>query len=234
MTALIFDIDDTMYERHTPFLQACRQVFGEEFGLDSRKLFRQFIKRGDEVFEASMNGTISVEEMRTLRIRRAMADFQTEITSSQALAFQDAYEWHQHHIHLSPQMERLFDWCGAQEYLLGIITNGTTEHQKMKYDALGLSRWFPVENLLITGDLGVSKPDPAVFTAAQKSLSLDPQTTWYIGDSYEHDVEAAHTAGWRTVWLDRENNQKYLPECVADHTVHTEEELFACIQGIKN
>ena len=234
MLSFIFDIDDTLYERRTPFLQACDKIFGSEFDLDSALLYKSFVKHGNTVFEDSMNGAISMEEMWTYRITRALKDFQIEISSQEALAFQNMYDWYQHHIALSDKFTELFDWCKEKEIILGIITNGTSDHQRMKFGALQLGRWFSEENLLVTGDVGVNKPDPAVFKEAEKRMGLNTKETWYIGDSYEHDIVGAKEAGWNAIWLDRDRKSESMPGCIADYVVHTEKELLECIQNLYN
>ena len=232
LPAFIFDMDDTLYERHVPFMQACNKIFGGKIDVDSRLLFQKFTRRGNEVFEASMNGTISMEEMWIYRIRHALKDIQIEISPQEALEFQRLYDWYQHHIELSGVMTELFGWCKEKGITLGIITNGTSEHQRMKFHALGLGRWIPEERLLVTGDIGINKPDPAVFQEAVRRMRLDLRETWYVGDTYEHDIAGAKAAGWNTVWLDRGKREEGLPGDAADETVHTEEELQACIRTI--
>lgn len=232
MFSLIFDIDDTLYERSTPFLKACDKIFGNELDLDMSLLFESFLEYGNEVFEDSMNGTISMEEMWIYRITRALKDFQIKISTEKALEFQNAYDWYQHHITLSDTITEMFSWCKEKEITLGIITNGTSKHQRMKFSALQLGRWFSEENLLVTGDIGINKPDLAVFQEAEKKMCLNRKETWYIGDSYEHDVMGANAAGWNTIWLDRDRKAESVSGCIADYIVHTEEELLGCIQDL--
>jgi putative hydrolase of the HAD superfamily len=51
------------------------------------------------------------------------------------------------------------------------------------------------EMVLDSHDLGVSKPDPAIFRLALERMSVAPSRTWYVGDSIFHDVGGATTAG---------------------------------------
>jgi putative hydrolase of the HAD superfamily len=51
------------------------------------------------------------------------------------------------------------------------------------------------ELVLDSHDLGVSKPDPAIFRLALERMSVAPSRTWYVGDSIFHDVGGATTAG---------------------------------------
>ena len=63
MKAFLFDVDDTLYDQLQPFQRAYLKMFGEPEGVDLERLFSQSRKRGDEVFEASQLGTISMEEI---------------------------------------------------------------------------------------------------------------------------------------------------------------------------
>ncbi len=57
--------------------------------------------------------------------------------------------------------------------------------------------------VLSSAELGVRKPDPAIFREALARLGADPQTTWFVGDSFANDVAGAHAAGLTPVWLSR-------------------------------
>ena len=43
--------------------------------------------------------------------------------------------------------------------------------------------------------VGVSKPDPAIFTFALEALRVDAADAWYVGDSRVFDLEGAEAAG---------------------------------------
>jgi putative hydrolase of the HAD superfamily len=55
----------------------------------------------------------------------------------------------------------------------------------------------------ISGVLGVSKPDPAIFHAALEGAGVAAPETVFVGDSPSADVEGARAAGLRPVLLDR-------------------------------
>ena len=56
---------------------------------------------------------------------------------------------------------------------------------------LGLARWIPEDLMIISGEVGSTKPDPGIFHTAQQRLSLPPQNLWMVGDSYTGDIEGA-------------------------------------------
>ena len=173
MPAFIFDIDDTLYDRLTPF----RLAYEEQYGAcrdenEMRVLFHAFIRRGNQVFEDAMAGQISMEEMYIFRFRQAAADFGQTVSRQEALDFQTAYQWQQNHIQLSPALEKLLALCRERGAFLGIITNGPSLHQRDKCRALGLSRWIGEEHILASGDIGINKPDPGIFREAMLRWQL--------------------------------------------------------------
>lgn len=44
-------------------------------------------------------------------------------------------------------------------------------------------------------EVGLAKPDPAIFVHALDRLGLDPAAAWYVGDSIFHDVGGGIAAG---------------------------------------
>lgn len=57
------------------------------------------------------------------------------------------------------------------------------------------------EFVIDSHEVGVKKPDPAIFTHALDRLDLQPSEVWYVGDSEYHDVGGARSAGLAAGWL---------------------------------
>jgi putative hydrolase of the HAD superfamily len=51
------------------------------------------------------------------------------------------------------------------------------------------------EFVIDSSDIGVAKPDPAIFRAGLERLGLAADRVWYVGDSLFHDVGGARAAG---------------------------------------
>jgi HAD superfamily hydrolase (TIGR01662 family) len=62
---------------------------------------------------------------------------------------------------------------------------------------------LPVENIGISADWGIAKPDPAFFGRIVSELELDPADIAYVGDRVDNDVEPAARAGMRAIWIRR-------------------------------
>lgn len=232
MLSIIFDIDDTLYHRQDPFCLAFDKVFPNRWDLDRTRLYKQFLKYGNALFEDSMAGRIPMEEMYMRRFQLALADFHASVTDQEALEFQSAYLWEQEHIKLNPAYRQMLENCRKSSIFLAIITNGPSKHQRLKYYALGLTEWIPEEAVIASGDVGINKPDVGIFHAAEQKWNLDLSRTYYVGDSYEHDILSSKSVGWHTIWLDREQQSLTEEHNAADYIAFTPEELSACITEI--
>ena len=60
-----------------------------------------------------------------------------------------------------------------------------------------------VDAVVISAELGVAKPDPAIFRAALDRLGAAAEGSVHVGDSLEHDVAGARAAGLEAVLVAR-------------------------------
>ncbi len=56
--------------------------------------------------------------------------------------------------------------------------------------------------LLVSCDLGIAKPDSAIFEQASRVAESDPSHCLFVDDTLEN-IEAAHALGFQTHWFDR-------------------------------
>jgi putative hydrolase of the HAD superfamily len=84
---------------------------------------------------------------------------------------------------------------------LGLLTNGAACLQREKLAASGLAGLFEV--VVISADVGVAKPDIALFRYALERLGAQPHETTMVGDSLRKDVNGALAAGINAIWVDR-------------------------------
>ena len=199
----LFDMDDTLYARSDPFLRAFRQTISDSGDYDPNALYRSFLARGHDLFEDAMSGRIPMNEMYIYRIRTAAASHGITVTDEQALVFQENYTWQMNHLRLGEPVRNMLEELSAMPVFLGIVTNGPSARQRMKYHSLGLSRWIRDDHLLASGDIGISKPNPEIFTLAAEKWQLDPARTVYVGDNYVHDIQCSAAAGWHSIWYDQ-------------------------------
>ena len=81
----------------------------------------------------------------------------------------------------------------ASPHPVGLITNGPSDIQRLKLEQSGLTGAFGRE--VISGELGIGKPEPSVFLGLLDGLGADPSASVMVGDSWERDVLGGLGAG---------------------------------------
>lgn len=200
--AIVFDVDDTLYDLAGPYRVAYAEVFASRYDLPVDELFKKSRVHSDEALELLSAGRIDEEDHKVLRVQWTLADWGVEVSREEALTFQRAYAQAQEHIALYPEAVEMLDDCAASGVPLGIISNGDAAHQHQKMLRLGLDRWFDEGHMVASGDVGAHKPAQAPFRAMEALLGSSGAGVWYVGDTYETDVIGSKRVGWSCVWVD--------------------------------
>ncbi|MNI53081.1 Pyrimidine 5'-nucleotidase YjjG [compost metagenome] len=100
------------------------------------------------------------------------------------------------------------DACKKEGYKLGIITNGYSHLQYRKIDLLELRHFF--DAIIVSGDLGIKKPDERIYRIALERLGASAEETVIVGDHPVNDIWGAAQLGIRGIWLLR--NHKWNEE----------------------
>ena len=134
------------------------------------------------------------------------------------------------HGQLANMAHRLFDdvqeilaAAGRARVPLALITNGASDDQREKLRALGIEQCFG--GIVISGEVGVAKPDPAAFAIALDALAVGPQGVWHVGDNLATDVAGARAAGLTAVWLNRTGRLRSEQEPAPDIEIRSLSEL---------
>ena len=89
---------------------------------------------------------------------------------------------------------------------VGVLTNGFSEQQRSKLEKLPEIA-ERAAFVVISEEVGVMKPDPALFDHVLEVASgalgtgLEARDVLYVGDSYHSDVLGGTGAGWPVAWL---------------------------------
>lgn len=87
----------------------------------------------------------------------------------------------------------------AEQYGVGILTNGFSETQQRKMNQFPALR-SACASVIICEEVGHLKPHPAVFAHATEQACVEPGEILYVGDSYTSDVKGSARAGWQIAW----------------------------------
>jgi FMN phosphatase YigB (HAD superfamily) len=181
----LFDLDDTLVDRHATF-----RLWAEEFvadhGLDDKALtwliFADAHSSGpkDRFFTTVRDEFNLAEPADQLwaQYRRRMPDLafcQTE--DLDALGRLSSAGWR-----------------------IGIVTNGMLDNQLGKIQRTGLAAL--VDAWCISDEVGIRKPDPEIFRiVAHRCGTSADHGGWMTGDDLTLDIAGGHAAGLQTIWL---------------------------------
>lgn len=195
---VLFDLDDTLLD-DTSATSAAVKALHDQLG--SNESLDQFRARWSSSlrhhFGRYVSGEISFDEQRRSRIRDAVQLALPDSAADQLFArYLAAYErsWA-----LFADVVPCFD--ALQGCVLGIVSNGDSRQQRAKLSRLGILDRFAC--VVLSGELGIAKPDRRIFSAACERCGIAAGDTIHVGDNFDLDVLGASGAGLRPVWLDR-------------------------------
>ena len=106
-------------------------------------------------------------------------------------------------LELYPDAEPTLRRLKEEGYKLALVSNAPSGTSKT-IESLGLSRYISV--IVVSGVVGVSKPNPEIFRIALRKVAARPSEALHVGDLYEADVAGARNAGLEGLLIDREGN----------------------------
>ncbi|WP_231950362.1 HAD family hydrolase [Allokutzneria albata] len=202
--AVCFDIDDTLVDYVTSSRRGLAALVGHD---DAWPLWERVTEMQ---LARYLTGEVDYETMRRERTRAFFAELGVELADSELAgreelrvqAMRAAWEVYE-------DVWPCLDWLRAAGLRIAAITNASGPLQRMKIADLGLSEVF--DHVIIAGELGVAKPDPAIFHTATVALGLPPEQVMHVGDRLDLDAVGARDAGLHGVWLDRGDSHAEVP-----------------------
>ncbi|MBN8193140.1 HAD family hydrolase [Bacillus sp. NTK074B] len=117
-----------------------------------------------------------------------------------------------------------------EKYQLLLLTNGSPHLQNTKLDKTPeLLPYF--QEIIISGDIGKGKPDPAMFQHALKRLHLHKDEVIMVGDNLNTDILGASKLGITTIWINR--HQQKPEQVYPDYEVKELHEVIDIVNNIK-
>lgn len=204
--ALIFDLDDTLFDFGTSEAIGLEHVYNVHFSAHIEKgpyLDTYHVINKDLWGKVDL-GQLSPVDVKLLRFQQLAEKNGLKIDHMAASMAYDTV------------MSESVIWLeGAEEaveifkphFKLGIISNSVNAIQVGKCHRAGVYRWC--QCVLISEQVGLAKPDPRIFRLACERLGVQPSETLMIGDSLSADYQGAMNVGMDFCWVNPE--QKPLP-----------------------
>lgn len=153
------------------------------------------------VGDAWMRGEVPGDEVPTEVWRRSLAQLGVTDPDAAALAFALHTSIESELFALYPEAAGVLTALKDRGIRTAVITNGPSGLQRAKLRAVGLAAGF--DAVVVSGEVGVQKPDAAIFAHALSMLEVAADEAVHIGDNQIADVGGARAAGLTAVWIDR-------------------------------
>ncbi|GAA0342890.1 HAD family hydrolase [Bacillus carboniphilus] len=200
---LFFDIDGTLLDYKLAESTAVQLFYKQnqrEFTIDEKEFVQQWNILSKEYYQRYLDGEFSFQDQQVARMQELYLlggnsigkDEATELFRLYLAYFQSSW------VPFDDVMPCLTKLRGK---MLGIITNGDPDQQRMKLEKLGILHFFQV--IVASGEVGVAKPDPGIFYSACEKMGKEPEECVYIGDDLKVDVLGSMNTGMRAIWLNR-------------------------------
>ncbi len=129
-----------------------------------------------------------------------------------------------------PDVKPFLQALSGAGLVTGCITHGWTMKQAEKLIRLGLVPLLDSQAIFISDQVGISKPNPKLYSTALRKLGLEPAEVMYVGDNLAHDIAPPQTLGIHTTWIHRSAKPGQDMAIHADHSVADFRELAAILR----
>jgi HAD superfamily hydrolase (TIGR01509 family) len=184
--AILFDLDDTLYDLRSYWRgrlhEAIDDVLARYPRFDREALVRQAI--AEKVYMDKLPAFLRAVGIEDEQLIVSAHDIFQRDWFERLVLFDDA-------VHT---LEAL-----RPRYKLGLVTNGPSRTQRPKIEQFKLIDYLDL--LIVSEEVGVAKPDPAIFAIALDRLGVMPGEALFVGDSLEFDLPGAAAAWMPFIWM---------------------------------
>lgn len=130
---------------------------------------------------------------------------------------------------LFPEVEEVLKTL-QQRYQLALLTNGAADMQRTKIAGSRLEPYF--KTIVISGEVGIGKPDPQIFRLALAPLAARPAEAVMVGDSLFRDIHGAQQAGIKAIWINRCGGNESQAAITPDARITSLAQLAAALEEL--
>ena len=184
--AILFDLDDTLYDLRSYWRgrlhEAIHAVIARYPHFDRDALVRQAL--AEKVYMDKLPAFLRAQGVDDEQLIAAAHELFRRDWFRRLVLFDDAAQ----------TLEAL-----RPRFKLGLVTNGPSRTQRPKIEQFQLIDYLDL--LIVSEEVGVAKPDPAIFAIALERLGVTASEALFVGDSPEFDLRGAAAAGIPFIWM---------------------------------
>ena len=219
-TAVLFDLDNTLLDRHAGFPRFCSELYHT-----SSPISRSHPEEEALALMATFDGAGG----------RSRYDFFSDLTRQWPGVFQDLEQamdvylaTYPRLLVLDPATRDLLEDLQDRSVPTAIVTNGGSIMQRSKINESGLDGL--VQAILVSEEVGVAKPDRQIFERALTDIRAVATATLFVGDNPDADILGAKTVGLSTAWVRLGREWPY-PDRPPDYVVSNVSEVREIVLG---
>jgi HAD superfamily hydrolase (TIGR01509 family) len=192
VSAVLFDLDNTLVDRDLAFLAWACWFAGERLSLvddAAAGIVARLVELDAGGYGPRPAMFQSVKEQFP-DLSGAVEEFVAAFTA----------ELRMHLPPIDPTAEQLLEALRDAGTPWGIVTNGSPT-QLLKIEKVGLDARAAC--VVVSEIVGLRKPDPLIFRMAAERLGVTPSEVLFVGDHPDLDIAGAAGVGMRTAWMRR-------------------------------
>lgn len=207
---IFFDLDHTIWDFDRNAEETLLELYDnyqlKSIGVNcAQEFIASYTENNHKLWAQYHLGQITKDHLRSERFSSTF--IQMGVSPSQI-----PHQFEEDYVQLSPKKTNLFD--GAEKvlsylqkkYQLHIISNGFKETTLTKMELSALNPYF--KNVIISEDVGVNKPDKAIFEFALNKAGAQVHESIMIGDSLEADIRGAQNFGMKAIFFNPQKTKK--------------------------
>ncbi|MDR9417867.1 HAD family hydrolase [Gracilimonas sp.] len=196
---IYFDLDDTLLDHKKAEQAGLRDVYAhfDMFdGIAEEQLLTTYHKINRGLWEEYGRGEIDRHELHRRRFQETFREIGVDegVHEHAGKVYMKYYRNHWEWIDGAKESYLKI----AEQYKVGIITNGFAETQWLKIDRFNLKE--TTGHFVISEEVGEMKPHPKVFDRATDLAGVKREDILYVGDSFTSDVVGGSKANWQVAW----------------------------------
>lgn len=203
--ALLFDLDNTLLDFTASENVGLERLYLKFFKahMQEKTFYEHYHAVNAALWQQVEVGALMPSDVRKRRFL-SLAETANELCPN------ELGEFYEHHLGRSaPWFEGVEEVIHRlrESHQIGIVTNGFSMVQAVKYELSGLKNWC--DCFVVSETVGLSKPDPRIFEMALMQLGALADHTLMVGDSLNSDYRGAMNANLDFCWVNPA--QKPLP-----------------------
>ncbi len=216
---LIFDLYGTLIdlkssETHTEFHRLAMWLSSFNVQVSGDVLMRYYRQRCSELY-AKAQKDVKFPEVDILQVLRDAVtlfsgrECSVEFARKAALIFRAVSI---KSIRLYPNTRRILRELRRRGYNMGVISNAQAAFTVPEIEDLRLWQFF--DFVILSSDVGCSKPEGDIYKIASRQLEIPPERTAFIGDDLFGDIFGASAHGYKTVFVKTNVGNLHPPESI--------------------